>query len=165
MKSIKFIKLLLIVLLVNSCSYSVYTTAYPHLKTIKVLPIENQTSSYDLRDIAFYSLIDGYESDGRLKLVGLSPDCQIECSILDYSNKIVTYSGSSIDEYEVRILFEVIFTDLKKNQVLWQNGSLILSERYSLSDENSQFRNEKEAQEEITGKLFDAIMEKTLEEW
>ena len=111
----KFIKLILFVLLIASCSYSVYTTGYPHLKTIKVLPLENQTSNYDLRDIFFNSLVDSYESDGRLKLVGLSPDCQIDCSILDYSNKIVTYSGSSIDEYEVRILFDMIFTDLKKN--------------------------------------------------
>ncbi len=161
----KSIKLLLFVLLIAGCSYSVYTTGYPHLKTIKVLPIENQTSSYDLRDIVFNSLVDSYESDGRLKLVGLSPDCQIECSILDYSNKIVTYSGSSIDEYEVRILFDMIFTDLKKNQVLWQNSSLMISERYSLSDENSQFRSEEEAQIEIISKLFDAIMKSTLEEW
>jgi len=39
------------------------------------------------------------------------------------------------------------------------------SERYSLSDENSLFKSEVEAQEEITNKLFDSIMKNTLEEW
>ena len=161
----KFKIIMLTVLLIAGCSYSVYTTGYPHLKTIQILPVENQTSNYDLRDMVFNSLVENYESDGRLKLVGLSPDCQLECSILDYSNKIVAYSGSSIDEYEVRVLFEVTFTDLKKNQVIWQNSSLIQSERYSLSDENSLFKSEEDAQEEITNKLFDAIMKNTLEEW
>ena len=161
----KFKLILFVSLLVTSCSYSVYTTGYPHLKTVMILPIENQTSNYDFRDAVFNSIVDSYESDGRLKLVGMSPDCQLECSILDYSNKIVAYSGSSIDEYEVRVLFNVIFTDLKKNQILWQNNSLMQSERYSLSDENSLFKSEVEAQEEITKKLFDSIMKSTLEEW
>ena len=156
---------MLAVLLISGCSYSVYTTGYPHLKTIQILAVENQTSNYDLRDLVFNSLVDSYESDGRLKLVGMSPDCQLECSILDYSNKIVSYSGSSIDEYEVRVLFEVTFTDLKKNLVIWQNGSLMKSERYSLSDENSIFKSEEDAQEEIISKLFDTIMKNTLEEW
>ena len=161
----KFKIIMLSVLLIAGCSYSVYTTGYPHLKTIQVLPIENQTSNYDFRDMVFNSLVDSYESDGRLKLVGLSPDCQLECSILDYSNKIVSYSGSSIDEYEVRVLFHVAFTDLKKNQVIWQNVSLMQSERYSLSDENSLYKSEEDAQEEITSKFFDTIMKNTLEEW
>lgn len=161
----KFKIIMFVCLLILSCSYSVYTTGYPHLKTIQVLPVENRTSNYDLRDMIFNFLVDSYESDGRLKLVGMSPDCQLECSILDYSNKIVAYSGSTIDEYEVRILFDLIFTDLKKNQVIWQNGSLLHSERYSLSDENSLFKSEEEAQEEITSKLFDTIMKNTLEEW
>jgi len=153
------------VILLAGCSYSVYTTGYPHLKTILILPVENQTANYNLRDMVLNSLVDSYESDGRLKLVGISPDCQLECSILDYTNKIVTYSGSSIEEYEVRVLFKMIFTDLKKNQVIWQNDSIIVSERYSLSDENSIYKSEDEAQEEIINKLFDSIMKNTLEEW
>ena len=156
---------MLIVLLIAGCSYSVYTTGYPHLKTIQILAVKNETSNYDLRYLVFNSLVDSYESDGRLKLVGLSPDSQLECNILDYSNKIVSYSGSSIDEYEVRVLFEVTFTDLKKNQVIWQNSSLMQSERYSLSDDNSIYKSEEDAQEEITNKLFNSIMRNTLEEW
>ena len=63
------------------------------------------------------------------------------------------------------LLFTLMFTDLKKNQTIWQNDSIIISERYSLSDENSLFKSEEEAQEEITNKLFDSIMKNTLEEW
>ena len=161
----KYLFIMIIIMLITGCSYSVYTTGYPHLKTIQVLPVENYTSNYDLRDIVVNSFIDNFESDGRLKLVGLSPDCQLECNILDYSNKIVSYSGSSIDEYEVRVLFNVVFTDLKENQIIWENQSLMQSERYSLSDVNSVYKSELDAQEEISNKLFDTIMRNTLEEW
>jgi hypothetical protein len=157
--------MMLVVLMVLGCSYSVYTTGYPHLKTIQLLPIENLTDNYELRDLVFNSLIEKYESDGRLKFVGMSPDCQLECNILDYSNKIASYSGSTIDEYEVRVLFNVAFTDLKKNQIIWENTSFMVSERYSFADENSQFGTELEAQEEIINTLFDSIMKNTLEEW
>ncbi len=161
----KFILKVLLILLFTSCSYSVYTTGYPHLKTIQVLPLENLTNNYELRDLIFNMLTDSYESDGRLKLVNLSPDCQLECSILDYSNKILTYSGSTIDEYEVRVLFSVVLTDLVKNQVIWSNSQLLLSENYSQSLENNKFTSEIEAQEEIIVKLFDTLMKNTLEEW
>jgi hypothetical protein len=152
-------------MLLLGCSYSVYTTGYPHLKTIQILPVENLTDNYEMRDLVFNSLIEKYESDGRLKFVGMSPDCQMECSILDYSNKIVSYSGSTVDEYEVRVLFDLLFTDLKENKIIWENASLVVSERYSLADENSQFGTELEAQEEIVVKLFELIMKNTLEEW
>jgi len=155
----------LVVLLFISCSYSVYTSGYPHLKTIQVLPLENLTDNYELRDLVFNMLTDSYESDGRLKLVSLSPDCQLECSILDYSNKILTYSSSTIDEYEVRVLFSVTLTDLVKNQVIWSNSQLLLSENYSQLLENNKFTSEIEAQEEIIVILFDTLMKNTLEEW
>ncbi|MCF7857893.1 MAG: hypothetical protein K9N07_01010 [Candidatus Cloacimonetes bacterium] len=161
----KNILLLIIITLIVSCTYSVYTSGYPHLKTITVIPIENYSTNYDLSDIVFTSLIGNFESDGRLKLVGLAPDCQLECIIQDYSNKIATYSGSSVDEYEVRILFSVTFTDLKNNEVIWKNDSLIISERYSKVNENSEFKSESAVQNEIGQKLFDNILKNTLEEW
>jgi hypothetical protein len=160
------IKIIILILsLISGCSYSVYTTGYPHLKTISILPIGNKTEKYELRDLVFDELVTDFDSDGRLKLVSLSPDCQLECSIKDYSDKIYSYSGSSVNEYKVRILFSVTFTDLINNLILWQDESLMLSEIYSLSNENSQFKSEDEVQEEIIEKLFETIMKNTLEEW
>jgi len=148
-----------------ACSYSVYTTGYPHLKTIAILPFENNTTEYNLEEVIFNSLTNYFENDGRLKIVSISPDCQLEGQILDYSNKILTYAGSNVDEYEVRILFSITFTDLKKNNIIWQNKALIISETYSSSDENSEFSIEEEAQNEIIKDMFDIIIKESLEEW
>ena len=148
-----------------ACSYSVYTTGYPHLKTIAILPFENNTTEYNLEEVIFNSLTNYFENDGRLKIVSISPDCQLEGQILDYSNKILTYAGSNVDEYEVRILFSITFTDLKKNNIIWQNKALIISETYSSSDETSEFLTEEEAQNEIIKDMFDIIIKESLEEW
>ena len=148
-----------------ACSYSVYTTGFPHLKTIAILPFENNTTEYNLEEVIFNNLTNYFESDGRLKIVSISPDCQLEGQILDYSNKILTYAGSDVDEYEVRVLFSITFTDLKKNNIIWQNKSLIVSETYSSSDETSEFSTEEEAQNEIIKDMFDIIIKESLEEW
>ena len=148
-----------------ACSYSVYTTGFPHLKTIAILPFENNTTEYNLEEVIFNNLTNYFENDGRLKIVSISPDCQLEGQILDYSNKILTYAGSDVDEYEVRVLFSITFTDLKKNNIIWQNKALIISETYSSSDETSEFSTEEEAQNEIIKDMFDIIIKESLEEW
>jgi hypothetical protein len=46
----RFISLILGLLLLGSCYYSVYSNAYPHLKKIQVLPFENQTTEFGLAE-------------------------------------------------------------------------------------------------------------------
>jgi len=157
--------LIIILIALSSCSYSVYTNSYPYLKTIKILTFSNQTTKYELEENLLAKLTELFEKDGRLKIVDLNPDCRLEGEILDYSNKIHAYGDNSVDEYEVKILFKVIFTDLKKNKVLYQNNALVLNETYSANDELSEFKTEEEVQEKIYQDLFDEIMKKTLEEW
>jgi len=65
-------------LVVFSCSYTVYPSAYPHLKTITVSQFGNNTTEYDLDGIVFNELSDHFIQDGRLKIVGIAPDCRLE---------------------------------------------------------------------------------------
>ncbi len=156
---------IIFVIISCSCTYSVYTTGYPHLKSIAITPFENKTTQYNLEENIHNSLSGNFENDGRLKIVGLSPDCQLDGEILDYLNKILSYAGSSVEEYEVRILFKINFTDLKKNMIIFKNDALQLSETYSSSEEISEFKTEEEAQEKIINDLFDYIIKESLEEW
>ncbi|OQX71940.1 MAG: hypothetical protein B6D62_00620 [Candidatus Cloacimonas sp. 4484_275] len=155
--------LIIIFVLLLSCSYSVYTNSYPYLKTIKIATFSNNTTEYELEENLLLKLTDLFEKDGRLKIVDLNPDCKLEGEILDYSNKIYSYGNENVDEYEVKILFKIIFTDLKKNKILYQNNSLVLSETYSGSNELSEFKTEEEAQNKIYQDLFDTIMKESLE--
>jgi len=130
-----------------------------------VKSFENKTTEYSLEENVFNSLSDLFSNDGRLNLVSISPDCILEGEILDYSDKVLSYAGSSVDEYEVKVLFSVTFTDLQKNEIIWQNKSLLLKETYSSSDPNITYKTEEEAQDKIIKELFNTILTKSLEEW
>ena len=82
MKIIRYI-LVVCAILICGCTYSVFYNAYPHLKTIYVVPFENNTSEYALAQDFQSSLVNQFQSDGRLKISTLSPDARIEGSILD----------------------------------------------------------------------------------
>lgn len=160
-------KILVIVacIIVISCSYTVYPSGYPHLKTITVTAFENRTTQYNLDEDLLNALSSQFIQDGRLKLVTLSPDCRLEGKILDYSNKIYKYSDEAVEQYEVKIFFALEFTDLVKNTLILNKESIILSETYSETDPNSEFQNESEAQQKIFEDLFDLIIKDTLEAW
>ncbi len=157
--------LFVILAVLGACTYSVYTSGFPHLKTISIQPFLNNTVEYDLEEEILVELTNYFEKDGKLKIVTLSSDCRLEGEILDYSNKIFTYDTAGVEEYEVKILFKIIFTDLKNNEIIWKNDTLVLRETYSSSEETSEFSTEEEAQTEIFKILFETIMKNSLEEW
>lgn len=161
----KNVMISLFLLLIIGCTYSVYSSGYPHLKTISVRSFENNTTEYSLDEKVFNSLSNLFSNDARLSLVAISPDCILEGEILDYSNEIFSYAGSTVDQYQVQILFSLRFTDLVDNKIIWQNSSLLLKETYSASDPNIIYKTEDSAQEKIIKDLFDLILSKSLEEW
>lgn len=157
--------LLIMIILAFGCSYSVYTTGLPHLKTIRIQTFENKTDEYDLSEDLLNYLSDNFERDGRLKLVELEPDCILAGEILDYTEKIYTYKEEDIEEYEVKILFKVRFKDVNNNEDIWSNDALILKERYADDSEYTEINSEEEAQQEIFKELYETILRNTLEEW
>lgn len=148
-----------------ACSYSVYSSGLPHLKTITIKSFRNNSTEYDLEEELYNKLSEKFSNDGRLSIVTISPDCLLEGEILDYSIEIQNYGGSVIDAYQVKILFKITFTDLVKNKIIWQDNSLLLSEVYSASDSNIVYKTEEAAQQKIFADLFDMIIKNSLEEW
>ena len=153
--------------LLAGCSYSVYSNSYPHLKRIQLYALQNKSSEYSLGDFVYNRLSDSFRDDGRLRLVTQQPDCQLEGSINEYTEKIYSYDeANNIQDYNIIINFSVTFTDLKKNQVLYENKSLSVSELYGISEESTaRFKTKEDALKEICDKFFKLIMQNTLENW
>ena len=160
----KKILLTTIIMIVMGCTYSVYSSGMPHLKTVKLNEFENTTDQYELEIKLLDSMSEDFIMDGRLNLVDLTPDCELKGRILDYTNKITTYGSSGIDEYEVRVLFSIEFVDLVKNEIIWETSNLVISQKYSGND-NAEIVTEEEAVKEIEQDLFEKIMRESLEEW
>ncbi|MDO9577501.1 MAG: LPS assembly lipoprotein LptE [Candidatus Cloacimonadales bacterium] len=161
----KNVIIIIVLMVLSACTYSVYSSGFPHLKTISIKSFQNKTTEYNLEEDVFNKLSEKFSSDGRLSIVTISPDCLIEGEILDYSNDVLSFAGSTVDEYNVQILFSVTFTDLQKNEIIWQNKSLLLNETYSTSNPNITLKSEESAQQKIIDDLFDVIIKNSLEEW
>jgi hypothetical protein len=164
----KIIVLFGIFFILAGCSYSVHSTAYPNLKKILIQPFENKTAEYYLGDDLLTFLSNSFRDDGRLRPVTVAPDCQLEGTILDFSETAFSYDQSNnVQEFQVKILFSVTFTDLQKNQVIYENKSLLLSENYAPKpgEGTSSYRTKQEAEKQIYVDLFQAILKNSLESW
>jgi hypothetical protein len=137
------------------------------LKRIQLLAFDNQSTEFTIGDIVFNNLSGAYREDGRLRLVTQQPDCQLEGSIISFSEKVYSYdTANNVQDYMVVISFSVVFTDLINNTVLYENKNLTVSEIYAVSEEStSRFKSRDEATTEICDKLFKTIMQNTLESW
>lgn len=163
----KFIIIFMLAIAVLGCSYSVYTSEYPHLKSIHVFPFDNKTTEYSLSQDAQNTLVNKFISDGRLKINTQNPDCTLKGSIIDYQKKIFSYDNSgNIKEYQIQILFSVEFYDTKYSKAIYENKTLYLSRTYSTNTTNTNIAtSESEAIEKIFTDLFDNIIKNTLESW
>ncbi|HPK41005.1 MAG TPA: LptE family protein [Candidatus Cloacimonadota bacterium] len=159
--------LFLLLLFLSGCSYSVYTSEYPHLKTILVQPFENKTVEYTLGQDAQNSLVNAFMKDGRLKINTQNPDAELRGEILDFRKRIFSYDNAgSVEEYQIQILFSVTFYDLKLNNEIYANKNLLLTRTYNPSSDNINVeKTEEEAINKILSNLFDDIIKNTLENW
>ena len=161
---------MIVLFTVSGCSYSFVMNAYPHLKTVQVVPFENHTSEFSLAQDFQNFLVERYQSDGRLRISNLSPDSRVEGSVKDYRNEILSYDiAGNISEYRVSILFAITMTDMVQSNTFFDNQSMLESESYSPNippdTRTEHLRTEAEAIAKIFDKVFDAIMNSTLASW
>jgi len=132
-----------------------------------IVPFENDTIELFLEEELRNSIISSFQQDGRLRIAYDNPDSRIEGKILDYSSTIYGYSiDQNIEEYQVKLVMEITFTDLVRNEVIWENKSLMITERYAPQTTMSvKWQNEEEARNEIFKELFKVIIRNSLEAW
>ncbi len=163
----RIIQSLLILLSLNGCFYSVYSNAYPHLKKVRVLAFENRSSEFTLGDITLTGLNREIRNDGRLKLVTKEPDCTLEGTILSFSEKIYSYDAANqVQDYQVQMSVSITFTDLVNNKVVYENKNLTVSELYAAAEGGTaKFGTKEEAINELIVKLYQNILQNSLESW
>lgn len=131
------------------------------------MAFENISSEYGLADKALDMLTREFRSDGRLHVVTQAPDCQLEGSIISWSEDIYSFdSANNVQDYQIRISFTISLTDLINNETIYENKNLLLSETYAVSAEStSKNKNKEDAIDEIFRSLFRTIIQNSLETW
>jgi hypothetical protein len=145
----------------------VFSNAYPHLKKIRVAPFENSSTEFDIAEKVYTGLSSEFRSDGRLKPVTQQPDCQLEGSVLSFEEKVWSYdAANSIQDYQLRLTVKITFTDLVRNETIYENASLLVTETYAVSPSStSRFKSKEEARDELVKTLFKTIVQNSLERW
>jgi len=163
----KIIAILITVSMLISCSYSVYMSAYPHLRTIDVKIFDNKSDTYEIESELSDSLVRQFIIDSRLKIASIEVDCVLSGVIKAYENKIVSFNAEeSVDEYEISIAYDIEFYDNVNSQILWKAENTITKKKYyPNSTDELKIKTEEDAREEIFEDIFKKIMENTLEKW
>lgn len=163
----RFIFAFVLLFALSSCFYSVYSNAYPHLKKIRVLALENRSSEFALGDKLLTLLNQKIRNDGRLKLVTRDPDCTLEGSVTSFKESVYSYDAANqVQDYQLQMNVSVTFTDLVKNAVLYENKNLSLTELYAVSaGGTAKFKTKEEAIDELIAKLYQTVLQNSLESW
>jgi hypothetical protein len=159
----KILPILLIIL--YSCSYSVYSGRFPNLKTIKIERFQNKTTEYNLDQELLDRLSKDFINDGRLKLVEKNPDSVLKGKILKYKNEVYSYENETVKQYRLEITFKVEFNNLVENKIIWNEDNLVLSKIYDNKNSTDLKEAELNARQSIFSDLFQKILSNTLEEW
>ncbi len=162
-----FITITMLLIILFGCSYSVYSNTYPHLKKVRIAAFENRSSSFEIGENIFSGLNLQFRNDGRLKPVTQDPDCLIEGVINSFEENIHSYDASNkIQDYRLTLSLSISFTDLSKNETIWENKALSLSQTYAVGQAaTSKNKSREEATDALIKDLFDTIIRNSLERW
>ncbi len=130
-------------------------------------PFENLTAEFALADKALNELSLSVRNDGRLKLVTQDPDCSLEGEITSFEEKIYSYnSANQVQDYQLILVLNVVFTDLVKNEVIYENTALRITEIYKVTDDSTaRYDSKEEALSEIFSSIFKTAIQNSLEAW
>jgi hypothetical protein len=147
-------------LLLGCCGYSVRALLPPHLKTISVQPVENQTVKPDL-DVRLTDLmVQGFTRDGSLRITDLKhADLVLTCKVNGYEKLPQTYDASQlITTWRITLQAQVEAQDQVKSQSLW-TGSVPVTVNYAATE------TEELGLDRALSKLSSEIIRRTLIAW
>jgi hypothetical protein len=132
----RYLPLLVILVGLSCCGYSARALLPPHLKTIAVLPVENQTLKPGLDVLLTDSLIDAFRRDGNLRVVDLEKaDVVLHCQLTGYDKTAQAYSSSQqVNTWRLSLGGKADAEDKIRSEKLWE-GSVSADINY---DPNSQ---------------------------
>jgi hypothetical protein len=153
--------LLPLLLMLACCGYSVHALLPPHLKTIFVEPVENQTVKPNLDVKLTDLLIQEFARDGSLRIADLKQaDIVLQCKLNGYEKLPQTYGASQeVTTWRITLQAQVDAKDQVKSQALW-SGAVPVTVNYDPAIET-----EDQGIDRGLSKLTTEIVRRTLIAW
>ena len=144
--------------------YSFTGTNLPgHIKSVGVPNVINTTLEPGIEQEMTSGITDGFLEDGRLKIASpSSSDARLDAEITSYENKVNDYTADQNPlNYIVVLTLKVELIDQVKNQALWKDDRLVVTEVYDPSAGET----EESARESVIETLAANMVARTLEQW
>ena len=162
MRYLNLLILVTLALIIVGCGvYTFNPSGRSSIKSIAVLPFENQTDRYELTDRLTEIIVDQFIEDGNLKVLPESSADAILSGVLTrYKREANIYTESDeVTEYKVLMDFKVTLTDSKDGKELWtvqmnQEGTF-----------DAVTETEEDGQAEAGQRLVEAILNRTTKSW
>ena len=140
----------------TGCWYSFSEKAYPQIKTIGVIPFENETAEYELASQATDLLTQKLLSSSSYRLsAATEADGVISGRITIYERKVNTYDQSENPiDYIVRIRARVTFAERAASKTLWESDFEGIA-TFATDDDEAQAR--QNATELLVQRIYDKI--------
>jgi outer membrane lipopolysaccharide assembly protein LptE/RlpB len=160
--------LVLMLLGLTNCGYrlSGYGNQVPsYIKTIFIPDFDNKTTRFQAEQFVTYAVRDEFIKRSNLALVGNreKADSLLEGEISRFDVKPISSTReSTANLYKVRILLTVKFIDLKTNNIIYRDESLLYVDTYEI-DTGDFFSQETETLKKIAAKFASSVVTTILE--
>lgn len=145
----------------NCCGYSSNVLVAPHLKTIAIPLVENQTIRPGLGEALTDKLIIDFNKDRHLRVTNIeNANVVLECLITGYNKIPQSYDAAqNVYAYQITIDASGKCEDKVKSEIIWEGGV----STWVTYDPNSE--TEEKGIEKAIAKLSSEILRKTLTSW
>jgi outer membrane lipopolysaccharide assembly protein LptE/RlpB len=118
--------LLLFLLLVAGCGYSLRGALPPHIRTIAIPIFSNRTQEPAVENVITQAVVDAFATSGQLKIASLQDaDAILEGEIVGYRLESLSFDPkANVREYRLLVTLNLQIKDTKKNVMLWRQEGL-----------------------------------------
>jgi hypothetical protein len=100
------------------------TTLPVQLRTMRILPVENQTLESALPDRIAQGLEEGFRQRTNLRRVNEGGDAELTTVLKSYAHRAQSVSGDKISTYRVDLLLSVVFVDRVHDDTLYKEDQV-----------------------------------------
>jgi hypothetical protein len=110
--------------LLGGCYSFSGSTLPPHLRTLRIHPVENRTLDPSLPDRITRGLQDGFRSRSNLRQVNQGADAELFGTVLQYSHVPQSTSGNEVATWRVDMVFKAVFVDRVRGDTLYSDNAI-----------------------------------------
>lgn len=152
----------------HGCGYTVSSVLPAHIKTVAIPTFGNNTVEHGLADDITQSLINGFQTDRRLRIVKeRDADSILRGTVLAYRNRVYTYTSQEVaTQYEILLTVQVVYRDVVKNRDVWKEDQMTVRTTYNVTQVGTQpAQTELDSRKDAVQKLTDQIVSRTVQGW